>query len=245
MSNSLRQFQRLIDGSREPARNTDGAPDGQVRVVAAANLPTRFGNFCIVGFTIGSDGKEHVAFVNGDVVGGEDVPTRVHSECLTGDVACSLRCDCREQLELALSRIASLERGIVLYLRQEGRGIGLLNKIRAYSLQDGGLDTVDANVALGFRDDERDYTVAANMLAALDVRSIQLMTNNPRKREALEALGVTISARIPHRVASNPHNAAYLQTKALRSGHDLEPSEPALRPVLRVARRRRAFVKSS
>jgi GTP cyclohydrolase II len=198
------------------------APRGTVHVRAAAHLPTRFGDLAIVGFSQGTDDKEHVAFVHGDVVGKADVPTRIHSECLTGDVAGSLRCDCRDQLELALTRISRLPTGIVLYLRQEGRGIGLLNKIRAYALQETGLDTVDANLALGFRDDERDYGVAAQMLTALQVTSVQLMTNNPAKVASLQALGIAVTARLPHATPANPHNAAYLRTKATRSGHHLD-----------------------
>src|SRR5256885_2407458 len=161
-----------------------------VKVDAVADLPTRFGRFRIVAFWNNRDGKEHVALVHGDVMGQKEVPTRLHSECLTGDALGSLRCDCRDQLEKALRDLAAGERGLLLYMRQEGRGIGLINKIRAYALQDAGLDTVEANVALGFRDDERDYAVAAHMIRSLDVRSIELMTNNPNKLEQLSALGV-------------------------------------------------------
>jgi GTP cyclohydrolase II len=190
-----------------------------VKVDAVADLPSRFGMFRIVGFWNNRDGKEHIALVHGDVLGAEDLPTRLHSECLTGDAIGSLRCDCRDQLEVALRRIATLGRGLVLYMRQEGRGIGLINKIKAYSLQDRGLDTVEANLALGFRDDERDYSVAAHMLASLNVRSIQLMTNNPKKISELEKLGVKVTGRIPHVIPANEWNRAYLQTKANRSGH--------------------------
>jgi GTP cyclohydrolase II len=157
--------------------------------------------------------------VHGDVVGHADVATRLHSECLTGDALGSLRCDCRDQLEQALRRIAAEERGIVLYLRQEGRGIGLLNKVRAYSLQDEGLDTVAANEALGFRDDERDYAIAAHMIHSLDLRSIHLLTNNPAKIDGLTQHGVRVSGRLPHVMPANPHNRFYLETKAARSGH--------------------------
>jgi len=169
--------------------------------------------------------------VHGDVFGAHDVMTRVHSECLTGDVMGSLRCDCRPQLERALSRIGAMPRGIVLYMRQEGRGIGLTNKIRAYRLQESGMDTVDANLALGFKDDERDYGIAAAMLRTLGVRSIKLMTNNPDKVRQLESYGLDVRERISHVVAPNDHNRAYLQVKARRSGHiiDLEAfaREPA------------------
>src|SRR5204862_7213288 len=139
-------------------------------------------------------------------------PVRLHSECLTGDALGSLRCDCRDQLETALKAIGQMERGMLLYLRQEGRGIGLINKIRAYSLQDQGLDTVEANLALGFRDDERDYAVAAHMLASLNVRSIRLMTNNPNKIRQLEHLGVQVSDRIPHVIPATEWNRFYLET---------------------------------
>jgi len=150
------------------------------------------------------------------------VTTRLHSECLTGDVFGSLRCDCRQQLELAMQLTGELSRGIVVYLRQEGRGIGLVNKIRAYRLQENGLDTVDANLALGFRDDERDYEVAAEMLRVLGVRSIALMTNNPDKIRQLEAAGTVVSRRIQHEVPAQEHNRRYLATKVRRAGHLLE-----------------------
>ena len=144
---------------------------------------------------------------------------RVHSECLTGDALGSIRCDCRDQLEAALKRIDELGVGMVLYLRQEGRGIGLLNKIRAYSLQDGGLDTVEANLALGFRDDERDYAIAAHMLKSLDVRSVRVMTNNPRKLVGLEGYGLEIVERVPLVAGTTPENEAYLATKRDKLGH--------------------------
>jgi GTP cyclohydrolase II len=150
------------------------------------------------------------------------VPTRVHSECLTGDAIGSLRCDCRDQLEAALRTISAEERGLVLYLRQEGRGIGLLNKIRAYGLQDRGLDTVEANVALGFRDDEREYSIAAHMLFSLQVKSIRLMTNNPRKINDLSRYGIKICGRKPHVIPPNQYNRFYLETKALKSGHYID-----------------------
>jgi GTP cyclohydrolase II len=190
-----------------------------VRVVAVADLPSRFGDFRIVAFWNNRDAKEHIAIVRGNILGAEDVPTRLHSECLTGDAIGSLRCDCRDQLEGALRRIGRLDRGLVLYLRQEGRGIGLINKIRAYALQDQGLDTVEANLALGFRDDERDYAIAAHMLHSLDLRSVSLMTNNPRKIQQLTQHGVRVSGRLPHVIPPNDHNRFYLETKANRSGH--------------------------
>lgn len=190
-----------------------------VRIVAMAELPSRFGDFHIVAFENNRDGKEHVAITHGDVIGASDVPARLHSECLTGDAFGSLRCDCRDQLETSLKMIGKMERGIVLYLRQEGRGIGLINKIRAYSLQDAGLDTVQANLALGFRDDERDYAVAAHMLMSLQVNSVRLITNNPKKISQLTDYGIQVSDRIPHVMQPNEHNRFYLETKASKSGH--------------------------
>jgi GTP cyclohydrolase II len=190
-----------------------------VRIVAMAELPTQFGDFHIIAFENNRDGKEHVAITKGDVIGAENVPVRLHSECLTGDALGSLRCDCRDQLESALRKIGEMERGMVLYLRQEGRGIGLINKIRAYSLQDQGLDTVQANLALGFRDDERDYAVAAHMLMSLKIQSVQLMTNNPKKINQLMQYGINVVGRIPHIMEPNEHNRFYLETKAAKSGH--------------------------
>jgi len=198
-----------------------------VKVEAVANLPTRFGRFRIVAFSNNRDGKDHLAIVHGDVLGATDLPTRLHSECLTGDVLGSLRCDCRDQLEAALRRLGSMEAGLLLYMRQEGRGIGLINKIRAYALQEKGLDTVDANRALGFRDDERDYSIAAHMLSSLSVGSIRLMTNNPDKIGQLEKLGIKVSGRIPHVMASNEFNRFYLETKVARSGHQIDLPGPA------------------
>jgi len=160
--------------------------------------------------------------MHGNVFGRDEVATRVHSECLTGDGLGSLRCDCRDQLEVGLRRIAREDCGLVLYLRQEGRGIGLLNKIRAYELQDRGLDTVDANLALGFRDDEREYSIAAHMLHSLKVRSVRLLTNNPRKVNDLTALGIKVTRRLPHVIPPNEYNRFYLETKASRSGHYLD-----------------------
>ena len=206
-----------------PGRDHDCAGMGPdhvcVRIAAVADLPTRFGNFHIVAFWNNRDDKEHVAIVHGNPVGAEDVPVRIHSECLTGDALGSLRCDCRDQLEASLRAIAAQEVGIVLYLRQEGRGIGLLNKIRAYGLQDHGLDTVEANLALGFRDDERDYAVAAHMLHSLEVRSVRLITNNPEKIRQLTQHRIEVAGRIPHVIPPNEFNRFYLETKARRSGH--------------------------
>jgi GTP cyclohydrolase II len=191
----------------------------EVRVVGEAQLPTRFGEFRAVAFVNNRDGREHLALVRGRIEGQGDVPTRLHSECLTGDAFGSLRCDCREQLEKALERLAREPLGVLLYLRQEGRGIGLANKIRAYALQEKGLDTVEANRALGFRDDERDYEVAAAMLRALGLQSVRLLTNNPQKIFGLERHGMRVSARVEHAVPPGPHNRRYLETKVRRSGH--------------------------
>jgi GTP cyclohydrolase II len=209
-----------------------------MRIAAIADLPSRYGDFHVVAFWNNVDEKEHTAFVHGEVCGAEDVPVRVHSECLTGDAIGSLRCDCRDQLEAALRTIGQMDNGILLYMRQEGRGIGLTNKIRAYGLQDHGYDTVEANIALGFRDDEREYSAAAHMLWSLKVKSIRLMTNNPRKIEELTKLGVVVTGRIPHIIPPNPYNRFYLETKALKSGHmiDLKGKEHLLeqadRPVV-------------
>jgi GTP cyclohydrolase II len=193
-----------------------------VRVVAVADLPTRFGAFRIVAFWNNRDGKEHVAIIHGDVVGASEVPVRLHSECLTGDVMGSLRCDCRDQLQEGLLAIQREERGALLYLRQEGRGIGLINKIRAYALQEQGLDTVEANLALGFRDDERDYAVAAHMLHSLGIQSVRLITNNPEKIRQLDLHQVKVVGRIPHVIPPNDCNRFYLETKARRSGHYID-----------------------
>jgi GTP cyclohydrolase II len=219
---ALRRIDDLIRRDRDHECEGLGPDRICVRVVAAAKLPTRFGDFLIVAFWNNRDAKEHVALVHGDVIAAEAVPTRLHSECLTGDIAGSLRCDCRDQLEAALSRLAAGDRGLLLYLRQEGRGIGLINKIRAYSLQDRGLDTVEANRALGFRDDERDYAVAAHMIRSLDVRSVRLLTNNPDKIGQLERYGTQVDQRIPHLLPPNAHNRFYLETKARRSGHHID-----------------------
>ncbi|MBP7692918.1 MAG: GTP cyclohydrolase II [Anaerolineales bacterium] len=219
MSGQHLPIEALLDENRQHECEGVGEHHICVKIASIAELPTRFGDFHIVAFWNNRDGKEHAAIVRGDVTHAEEVPVRLHSECLTGDALGSLRCDCRDQLEAALTKIGALERGIVLYLRQEGRGIGFLNKIRAYGLQDYGYDTVEANQALGFRDDERDYAVAAHMLMSLRVKSIQLMTNNPRKYNDLTRYGIQITGRLPHVIAPNPHNEFYLRTKAEKSGH--------------------------
>ncbi|MBP1706165.1 MAG: cyclohydrolase [Chloroflexi bacterium] len=212
-------FDELLESGRDHQCSGLGPDHVCVKIAAVADLPTRFGKFHIVAFWNDRDGKDHVAIVHGDPFDAEDVPVRIHSECLTGDALGSLRCDCRDQLEASLRAVAAEERGIVLYLRQEGRGIGLLNKLRAYGLQDHGLDTVEANLVLGFHDDERDYAIAAHMLRQLEVRSVRLMTNNPRKIAGLEALGIRVSGRIPLVVPPTDSNRFYLETKALKSGH--------------------------
>jgi GTP cyclohydrolase II len=192
-------------------------------VAAHTPLPTRHGSFDVYVFRAAHEpeGVEHLAIVSGSVHGAEDVPVRLHSECLTSEVLGSLKCDCREQLEAALARIARNHRGVVLYLRQEGRGIGLTNKIRAYALQARGVDTVDANRHLGLPDDARTYDQSAAMLRWLGVRSVRLMTNNPEKEKALRALGIEIRGRIPVLIRPNPHSLAYLETKRDRMQHQL------------------------
>ncbi len=198
-----------------------------VRVRAIAELPSRFGSYQVVAFTGCADQKEHAAFVHGNIFEGEEVPVRIHSECLTGDAIGSLRCDCRDQLIESLERIGTMPAGVILYLRQEGRGIGFVNKIRAYQLQDAGYDTVQANEILGFRADERDYGVAAHLLGALHVRSIRILTNNPAKVADLERHGVHIVGRIPVEIPPNEVNRQYLETKRQKLGHllDFEQSD--------------------
>lgn len=197
----------------------------QTTLECEAMLPTKYGNFKIVGFSNYIDGKEHIALVKGDVLGKESVLTRIHSECLTGDVLGSLKCDCGGQLGEALQAIEKAGRGIVLYMRQEGRGIGLLNKIKAYNLQNQGVDTVDANLQLGFEADLRDYSVSAQMLKLLGVKSVSLMTNNPRKINGLTKYGITVVERKKIQVPYNPVNKFYLKTKQKRLDHMLEFSE--------------------
>jgi 3,4-dihydroxy 2-butanone 4-phosphate synthase / GTP cyclohydrolase II len=182
-------------------------------------LPTGFGEFRAVGYRSLLDDKHHVALVKGDVAGKADVLVRVHSECLTGDVFHSLRCDCGEQLESALATIEEAGEGVLLYLAQEGRGIGLLNKLRAYRLQEQGFDTVDANLALGLPSDLRDYGIGAQILADLGLSSIRFLTNNPKKIHALEGYGLTVSEQVAIAHVPNRHNEDYLRTKAERMGH--------------------------
>lgn len=218
----------MLAVARDSHRAAPEAP--RVEIASDAKLPSKFGDFRVVVFRNDRDNAEHLAMVRGDVIGVHDVETRLHSECLTGDVMASLRCDCRDQLERALTRVGSLPRGIVVYLRQEGRGIGLTNKIRAYRLQEQGLDTVEANLALGFRDDERDYGIAAAILHTLGVRSIRLMTNNPDKVRQLQHYGIDIRERVAHVIAANAHNEDYLATKVRRSGHIMAMDPPVGTP---------------
>ncbi len=206
----------LLDTSEAQVCVTD---ECCVQLVAVANLPSRFGEFQICGFISPCDQKEHTAIIKGDVVDKEGVVTRVHSECLTGDVMGSKRCDCRDQLIESLKIIEKEGTGIVLYLRQEGRNIGLTEKIKAYALQDKGLDTIDANIHLGFQPDERDYGIAANCLKNLKVKSIKLLTNNPEKIQQLMSAGIKIDERLPLIIEPSEYSRAYLETKAARSGH--------------------------
>jgi 3,4-dihydroxy 2-butanone 4-phosphate synthase/GTP cyclohydrolase II len=196
--------------------------DKLVERVTSAQLPTAFGEFEVVGYRSLVDDKHHVALVKGEVSGHSDVLVRVHSECLTGDVFHSLRCDCGEQLESALAMIEAEGEGVLLYLAQEGRGIGLLNKLRAYRLQqEDGLDTVEANLRLGLPADLRDYGIGAQILADLGLSSIRILTNNPKKIKGLEGYGLSVSAQVPIEHAPNPHNEEYMRTKAQRMGHTL------------------------
>jgi 3,4-dihydroxy 2-butanone 4-phosphate synthase/GTP cyclohydrolase II len=197
----------------------------QVRRIATTRLPSEFGEFTAVGYRATLEGADHVALVFGDIGDGEELLVRVHSECLTGDVFGSLRCDCGPQLHAAMRRVAAEGRGVVLYMRgHEGRGIGLMHKLQAYALQDGGADTVDANLELGLPADARDYGTGAQILADLGVRSMRLLTNNPAKRAGLEGYGLSIIDSVPLEISPNDHNVAYLRTKRDRMGHDL-PSD--------------------
>lgn len=193
-----------------------------VRIVAIANLPSQYGHFQAVAFYNNRDNKEHAALVHGNVVNQEDVIVRLHSECMTGDVFGSLRCDCHDQLISALRTIGKTKTGVLIYLRQEGRGIGFINKIKAYALQEEGLDTKEANIALGFRDDEREYSVAARIIRSLKIKSVRLMTNNPHKITELEQYGVKVTERIPLVIPPNKYNRFYLETKEKKFGHLLE-----------------------
>lgn len=184
-------------------------------------LPTSWATFQLHAFFEAATGKEHLALTLGDVADGQPVLARLHSECLTGDALFSQRCDCGPQLEAALKKIAKEGRGALLYLRQEGRGIGLLNKLHAYRLQDAGADTVEANQALGFAPDQRNYGIVQPMLQHLKIKAVRLMSNNPRKAAALEQFGIQVTEHIPLIIKKNPHNERYLLTKAAKLGHAL------------------------
>jgi 3,4-dihydroxy 2-butanone 4-phosphate synthase/GTP cyclohydrolase II len=198
-----------------------GRTEKLVERLTSVRMPTPFGDFTAVAFREKLTGKHHVALVKGQVDGEEDVLVRVHSECLTGDVFHSLRCDCGEQLELALARIGSEERGVLLYMAQEGRGIGLLNKLKAYELQENGLDTVEANLELGFAADMREYGIGNQILADLGLSTIRILTNNPKKITGIEGFGLTVVEQVPIEVSPNEENRRYLETKRTKLGHRL------------------------
>lgn len=194
--------------------------------MASARIPTRYGEFSLSLYQTRKDKKEHLALVMGSVSNKHDVLVRVHSECLTGDLLGSMRCDCGEQLDLAMAMIAEEGEGLIIYLRQEGRGIGLLDKLRAYNLQDEGYDTVDANLILGHQADEREYSIAAEIIQDLNIKSIRLLTNNPNKVESLQSLGIRISFRLPLEAPVTSENVSYLQAKADRLNHALTLTSP-------------------
>jgi 3,4-dihydroxy 2-butanone 4-phosphate synthase/GTP cyclohydrolase II len=202
-----------------------------VERMTIVQLPTSHGEFTAVAFREKLTGKHHVALVKGDVDGAENVLVRVHSECLTGDVFHSLRCDCGEQLEQALTQIAAEEQGVLLYMAQEGRGIGLLNKLRAYELQENGLDTVEANLELGFQPDMRDYGIGNQILADLGLTTIRILTNNPKKITGIEGFGLTVVEQVPIETAPNPQNARYLATKRDKLGHKLHHQDLKYEPL--------------
>jgi GTP cyclohydrolase II len=204
------------------------AHDDLLEYTTSCLLPTPWAQFTLHAFVEHATGKEHLAMVLGDIGDGEPVLARVHSECLTGDVLFSQRCDCGAQLEGALKKIADEGRGILLYLRQEGRGIGLVNKIRAYRLQEAGADTVEANLALGFQADARNYELCQPMFKQFGIASLRLMTNNPRKIDAMEKLGIQVSERVPLLVNRNAFNNKYLNTKAAKLGHMMTPLAEAV-----------------
>jgi GTP cyclohydrolase II len=208
------------------SQSADTPVKEEVDYVTSCALPTPWAQFTLHAFIEHATGKEHLAMVLGDVSNGEPVLARVHSECLTGDVLFSQRCDCGAQLEGALKKIAAEGRGILLYLRQEGRGIGLINKIRAYRLQEGGADTVQANEQLGFKADQRNYALVQPMFEKFGVKSLRLMTNNPRKIDAMSKLGIAVAERVPLLVNRNAFNQHYLNTKAAKLGHMMTPTVP-------------------
>ena len=200
--------------------------------MATVRMPTSYGEFTAVAFREKLTGKNHVALVKGELEGAQDVLVRVHSECLTGDVFHSLRCDCGEQLALALSRIEAEGTGVLLYMAQEGRGIGLLNKLKAYELQEQGRDTVEANLELGFPADARDYGIGNQILADLGLTTIRILTNNPKKLTGIEGFGLTVVEQVPIEVPANSENARYLETKRDKLGHRLHHQDFRFDPKL-------------
>lgn len=193
-----------------------------VMVASVADFPTEYGHFTIIGFVNNKDGKDHIIILKGEIGDGEDMLLRIHSACLTGDALGSMRCDCGPQLHHALEIIEKAGRGAVLYHQAEGRGIGLVNKLRAYALQDAGYDTYDANLALGFKADERDYAIPAAMLKKIGIKSVRLLTNNPEKVAELEKHGIVVKERVQHELPAHEHDRAYLETKKERFGHFLD-----------------------
>ncbi|PWI48517.1 GTP cyclohydrolase II [Candidatus Heimdallarchaeota archaeon B3_Heim] len=225
-------IEKIISQSLETFKNCPDHEDCEnckkhvcVSIVAVADFPSKYGTFKIIGFVNNKDKEEHIAIMKGDVVNKEHVLTRVHSSCLTGDALASLRCDCGPQLGTALSMIEKEGSGLVIYMQQEGRGIGLLNKLRAYALQDEGYDTYDANVVLGFGPDPRDYEISGEMLRTLGVNSVRLITNNPDKIKQLEQY-IPISERVPLELPLTEHNVKYMETKKQRFGHYLTIFRP-------------------
>ncbi|MCI8284660.1 MAG: GTP cyclohydrolase II [Firmicutes bacterium] len=224
MTSDLCKAGVMIEHEDAKNRSNEMAADTEhiMERVITANLPTKYGDFLIHGFENRLNGEHHVALTLGDVSNGEPVLVRVHSECLTGDVFGSAKCDCGDQFDAAMKVIAEEGRGIMIYLRQEGRGIGLINKLRAYSLQDQGMDTVEANVALGFPADMRDYTVGAEMLTSLGAKQLRLLTNNPDKVYSLEKFGLEIIERVPIETRHKSASDAYMKTKKAKMGHILK-----------------------